>query len=448
MASLFLFVARLLCWAVVANASLQIIPGGTWTATNTGKHVQAHGAGIIKDGDTYYMIGEDKTEGSQFQNINCYSSQNLVEWTYVGALLSRGSSGDLGPNRVVERPKVVHNKRTGQYVLYLHIDSSDYGEAKVGVATSSQVCGGYSYRGSFRPMNHQSRDMGLFVDDDDTGYLLSEDRENGLRIMRLSADYLSVESEVYTWSEKIESPAVLKKNGIYYMFGSHLTGWDPNDNVYSTATSMSGPWSGWKEFADDGSNTYHSQTTFILPVGDTAVYMGDRWHSGNLKRSTYIWLPLSISGTDVWLENRVNWRFTDLQTGAWAPGPSENSYEGEQATLSGGARSVSCSGCSGSAAGYIGGPDGGVAEFSSVHSDATTKTTIRIKFKNGDSDERFADISVNNGSAQRVAFVQTASEDGSSSFHANLNSGTNTIRISGANGGWGPDIDRLMVPVS
>lgn len=34
------------------------------------------------------MIGEDKTEGSAFQNINCYSSTNLVEWTFENALLT------------------------------------------------------------------------------------------------------------------------------------------------------------------------------------------------------------------------------------------------------------------------------------------------------------------------------------------------------------------------
>ena len=121
------------------------------------------------------VIGEDKTDGSAFQNVNCYSSTNLVDWTYVGALLSQQSSGDLGPNRVVERPKVIHNAQTNQYVMYMHIDSSSYGEAKVGVATSSSLTGKYSYRGSFQPLGYQSRDMGLFQDDDGTAYLLSED---------------------------------------------------------------------------------------------------------------------------------------------------------------------------------------------------------------------------------------------------------------------------------
>lgn len=74
------------------------------------------------------------------------------------------------------------------------------------------------------------------------GYLLSEDRENGLRIMQLSEDFLSVESEVYLWDESIESPALVKRGGRYYMFGSHLTGWNANDNVYSTSTSLTGGW--------------------------------------------------------------------------------------------------------------------------------------------------------------------------------------------------------------
>jgi len=57
----------------------------------------------------------------------------------------------------------------------MHIDSSSYGEAKVGVATGDSVCGSYTYRGSFQPLGFQSRDMGLFKDDDGTGYLLTED---------------------------------------------------------------------------------------------------------------------------------------------------------------------------------------------------------------------------------------------------------------------------------
>jgi hypothetical protein len=126
-------------------------------------------------GARYYMIGEDKASGASFQHVNCYSSTNLAEWVYEGALLSRGSSGDLGPGRVVERPKVLYNARTRRFVLYMHVDSGNYKEAKVGVAVGDSVCGKYTYLRSFRPMGRQSRDMGVFQDDDGTAYLLSED---------------------------------------------------------------------------------------------------------------------------------------------------------------------------------------------------------------------------------------------------------------------------------
>lgn len=261
-----------LALAGTAIASLQIIPGGTWTASGTNQHVQAHGGGIIQVGSTYYWIGENKLNGSAFQSINCYSSENLVEWTYVGELLSRQSSGDLGPNRVVERPKVLYNEATRKYVMWMHIDDSSYKEAKTGVATSSSVCGKYTYLGSFQPLGQQSRDMGLFKDDDGSAYLLTEDRPNGLRINRLTSDYTNVTSTVHLFPEHIEAPAMYKKNGVYFMFGSQLTGWSTNDNKYTTSTSISGPWSSWANFAPSGSNTFNSQTTFILGVGDTVMY--------------------------------------------------------------------------------------------------------------------------------------------------------------------------------
>jgi hypothetical protein len=76
--------------------------------------------------------------------------------------------------------KVIQNS-SGKWVMWMHIDSSNYGEAKVGVATSDSICGTYTYLRSFQPLGFQSRDMGLFKDTDGSGYLLSEDVGNLLR---------------------------------------------------------------------------------------------------------------------------------------------------------------------------------------------------------------------------------------------------------------------------
>ena len=106
---------------------------------------------MIQVNGTYYMMGEDTSGGSSFSNVNCYSSNDLVQWTFAGALLSRTTSGDLGPNRVVERPKVIYNDKTKKYVLWMHMDSGSYGEARVAVATGDTVCGKYQYIKSFQP---------------------------------------------------------------------------------------------------------------------------------------------------------------------------------------------------------------------------------------------------------------------------------------------------------
>ncbi|KAK1759980.1 glycosyl hydrolase [Echria macrotheca] len=437
--------------ASIVSASLQVVPGATWTTPN-GEHLQAHGAGVITVNGTYYLIGEDKSGGSSFSNVNCYASTDLVQWTYVGALLSRTASGDLGPNRVVERPKVIYNDKTKKYVLWMHMDSSSYGEARVAVATGDEVCGRYTYLRSFQPLGRESRDMGLFKDDDGQGYLLTEDRKYGLRIVALSDDYTSPTTDVFAWKldggNRVEAPAMLKLGKTYYMFASMMTGWDANENQYTTSTSLRSGWSAWKKFADAGSKTYNSQTTYILKTSDSsAIYMGDRWLKDNLMASTYVWLPLSISGTTVTMKNFVSWVPTS-NFAAWRNPPAENSYEGEKGQYGGKARDVSCSTCSGKVtAGYIGGPDKGSVTFSGVQSNVDGMTTIRIKYLNGDSGVRYANVRVNGDAGRKIAFLPAKGDPASSVLNVRLRKGDNTVVIEGVGSGWGPDVDRLMVPV-
>lgn len=296
-------VTGVILWLSLATAIAQaapqaIKPGEVWRDT-AGRVIQAHGAGMLQVGKTYYWFGEDKTHGYAFQNVTCYSSTDLAHWAFCGDMLTRQPSGDLGPNRVVERPKVIFNRTTRTYVMYLHIDGGNYGEAKVGVATSKTVTGPYAYLGSFRPLNHQSRDMTLFQDTDGTDYLVFEDRQRGVCIAELAPDGLSVTREVVLISHAYEAPAVVKVQGLYYLLGSHLSGWNTNANQYATAPAMAGPWSAFKNVAPPQTKTYDSQTAYILPVTGrkttSYVYVGDRWKPQNLADSRYIWLPLTIS---------------------------------------------------------------------------------------------------------------------------------------------------------
>jgi Ricin-type beta-trefoil lectin domain/Glycosyl hydrolases family 43 len=306
-----------------ADTTATINPGATWDDQN-GNPLQMHGLGIIKVGSTYYGFGEDKvgenSSSAPFRAIPCYSSTNLGTWTYVNEALTAQSSGDLGPGAVVERPKVIYNSSTGQYVMYMHIDNASYTENRVGMATSSSVCGPYTYQGSFQPLGTPSFDMGLFQDSNGAAYLMSEDNGHGLHIYALSSDYLSVSSLVAVLPDH-EAPTMFKANGTYFLLGSSLSGWASNDNQYTTATSLSGPWSSWADFAPTGSDTYNTQVANVITVqgssGTTYIYAGDRWNTADLGASELIWLPLDVSGSSLSLPWYSSWSI-DTSAGTWS----------------------------------------------------------------------------------------------------------------------------------
>jgi hypothetical protein len=81
------------------------------------------------------------------------------------------------------------------------------------------------------------------------------------------------------------------------MLTSGATGWNPNQQMYATASSVTGTWSALQNIGD--ATAYGSQTTYVLPVqgtsGTSYLYMGDRWGNSfgqNVNASQYVWLPL------------------------------------------------------------------------------------------------------------------------------------------------------------
>jgi hypothetical protein len=107
--------------------------------------------------------------------ISCYSSKDLWTWNYKGLALKaerRDRSSDLYFLNVVERPKVIYNDNTKQYIMWMHIDNSNYSKASVGVAVSPNPEGPFEYVGSKRPHGCDSRDMTIFKDDDGQAYLI------------------------------------------------------------------------------------------------------------------------------------------------------------------------------------------------------------------------------------------------------------------------------------
>ena len=307
----------LVCLAV--NAAETFLPGELWP-DNRGQHIQAHGGGILKVGDTFYWFGEDRAQNLDWRSchVSCYSSTNLAAWKFCGDVLNMVAPTNFGRRMILERPKVFYNAPTKKFVMYFHMDNGRYQVASVGVATCDMVDGDYKFLKYFRPLGHESRDIGQFVDDDGSAYLIFEDRPFGFRLAKLSDDYLSVEKEMCLIPEHMEGGAVVHYHGLYYVLGSELTGWRANPNRYATAKSLAGPWSEFKDIAPPEKNTYGSQSTMLLKIVGTkttsVIFMGDIWNADNLGDSRYLWMPLEINGGNMSLPKPRKWSL-DIATG-------------------------------------------------------------------------------------------------------------------------------------
>jgi hypothetical protein len=329
-------------------------PGEIWKDTD-GVHINAHGAGILTEGNTYYLFGEHKIEGAKgnqsWVGVRVYSSKDLYNWKNEGVALkvTKDPASKLIEGSVIERPKVIYNDKTKKYVMWFHheLRGRGYDAALVGVAVSDNVTGPYNYIDSFRmhkgvlPKNftkeqreeaeesskrkdlkwgqkskrgvyflrdleigQMSRDMTLFKDDDGTAYHITASEENGtLIITKLTSDYLSLSEEyirVFPGGNN-EAPAIFKKEGKYFMITSGLTGWDPNPARSAMADSMLGSWTSLgnpvRGTDEERKTTFYSQSTHILPVlgkKDAFIFMADKWNPKNAIDGRYVWLPIEF----------------------------------------------------------------------------------------------------------------------------------------------------------
>jgi hypothetical protein len=279
-----------------------------------GSVVSAHGACIVKENGRYYLFGERHYDTSNaFAGFNCYSSTDLYNWKFESIALPVQESGKLGPSRVGERPKVMKCPATGEYIMYMHVDTLGHVDQFVGYATSNNITGPYTYHGAllFDGKPIRKWDMGTFQDRDGAGYVLL----HGGDIYKLNDDYKGIaEQACKSFTGGFESPAIFRKDSLYYFLGSNLTSWERNDNDYYTATSLKGPWTKRGLFCPAGSLTWNSQTTFVLRIEGsketTYMFMGDRWsYPKQASAATYVWQPLKIESTSISIPNyREAWK--------------------------------------------------------------------------------------------------------------------------------------------
>ena len=326
----------LLLIPVFAINAKDIVSGEVWLDTS-GNPINAHGGGMLYHNGKYYWYGEYKkgktilfkwTTGECYRTdvtgVGCYSSPDMVNWTFEGIVLPAvkdDSSHDLHPSKVLERPKVVYNAKTGKFVMWMHVDSFDYGKAAAGIAVSDYPTGPFKYLGSFRPNNAMSRDQTVFVDDDGKAYQFASSEDNQtLYINELTDDYLRPTGRFTRNFIGMfrEAPAVFKKNGKYYMLSSGCTGWDPNKAELAVADSIMGHWTviGNPCTGKDADKTFYAQSTYVQPVyGKKNLYvaMFDRWNKTDLENSRYVWLPMSFENGKITIPWRDKWSMDEFE---------------------------------------------------------------------------------------------------------------------------------------
>ncbi|MBV5311948.1 MAG: family 43 glycosylhydrolase [Prolixibacteraceae bacterium] len=351
-----LFIALFCTLCLNAQKTKQFTPGEIWN-DNNGKHINAHGGGILFHKGIYYWYGEHKIAGkignSAQVGVSCYSSKDLYNWKdeSIALKVDEDPNSDITKGCTLERPKVIYNTKTKKFVMWFHLElkGKGYYAARSGVAVSDKPEGPFTFLKSFRPnagfwpVNVQpchkkpvspdvkdsycggkgclsapvdsvnllgrdfkggqmARDMNLFVDDDETAYHIYSSEENStLHISKLSDDYLSCSGEYYRVfvGRYMEGATLFKCCGKYYIIASDCTGWNPNAARSAVADEIFGEWKelGNPAVGKDSELTFHSQSTYVLKVqgkNDSYIFMGDRWTPDNPIDGRYVWLPIKF----------------------------------------------------------------------------------------------------------------------------------------------------------
>ena len=235
-----------------------------------------------------------------------------MNWTDQGFLFN--AKTDLWQSRCngstygCYRPHVAYNQKSKQYVLWINVYDNSVGYR---VFTSSSPTGPFIE--TVQPMlainnnapvgGLNNGDHDIFVDEDGTAYIAYTDWRSGgaITVEKLNADYTSGSGRyVKVTAGQTEAPALMKRNGKYYLLYS-----DPNcgycagtGTSYRTASSPLGPWSKDIKISSDSCGGQPSFISTIKLRSETIfLYGSDLWNNGakNEALANFYWAPLTFA---------------------------------------------------------------------------------------------------------------------------------------------------------
>jgi len=197
----------------------------------------------VFDGTFYIYPTTDGFASWASTSFSVFSSTNLVQWSNRGIILDVPKDLTWATSHAWA-PSIV--RVGGTYFFYFSADS------QLGVATGSSPTGPFKDAlgkplATTRQYGPQSIDPYAFIDDDGTPYLYFGSGSDGLRVVKLNADMISLAGTPANISPSgasgtLEGSVMFKRNGTYYL------AWSEGDTrtatyqmAYARAQSPLGP---------------------------------------------------------------------------------------------------------------------------------------------------------------------------------------------------------------
>ena len=289
-----------------------------------------------KEAELYRHDSSVTYSDNHFESVTCYSSMDLVNWTFEGDVLTKKEGKYDKEPTWVGRLGIAYVRELNKYAMFVQHGS------QVLITVSDTPAGEFKW---YRQINMKNMigttntgDQTVFIDED-TGksYLIySYGRgRNKIYVSEIGVKEGMIDlldcTQIFH-GEGREGNCMFKYKGKYYMCASNLYGWDSSYAYYLMADDTRGPYmpSNDMKIMDGCTADYAhvTQTGFFYTVRgskeETVIYCGDRWanFAGNGLGYNQ-WCPLSFNGDTPYFNSLSSWHL-NIETGEWRVADDNN----------------------------------------------------------------------------------------------------------------------------
>ncbi|WP_231559998.1 family 43 glycosylhydrolase [Flavobacterium gilvum] len=304
-----------------------------------------------KEADTYRDDPSVTLKNNTFESVTCYSSTDLVNWTFEANVLTNDELKKQPDYRKtwVGRLGVAYIPEIKKYAMFVQHG----GEVLITVSDSPTGQFTWHQQISMKEMigTTNTGDQTVFTDDNGKSYLIYSYGQGRNKIyvseigMKNGMVNLLDCTEVFK-GENREGNCMFKYKNKYYLAASNIYGWDSSLAYYLVSDNIRGPYEAKQGMmvmngcADDYAHV--TQTGFFVTLKgskqETVVYCGDRWanFAGNGLGYNQ-WFPLSFEGHTPYFNSLGSWNL-NVKTGEWNVAPDNNfvkngSFEADRRTV-------------------------------------------------------------------------------------------------------------------